>query len=145
MSQPSAPKEPVPRNDVAASLKISRELGPEYDDAIADSLAERLDHAIDARIREQLDARQLPHAQAQHHMYPSYAPPPPPPAKSGTSDTGIRLAMGIVSLALSIPLLAIGVNYGGEGIGALLAMAIVFTGVITLYLLVVGGGRGNKG
>lgn len=140
MSQPSAPNEPVPKDEVAASLKISRELGPEYDEAIADSLAERLDHTIDARIREQLDARQLPQAQAQP-MYPAYAPPPPPPpAKSGgPSDNAVRLTMGIISLALSIPLTAIGVSFGG-----VLGMAIAMAGIITMYLIVVGGVGGKK-
>lgn len=136
MSQPSAPNEPVPKDEVAASLKISRELGPEYDEAIADSLAERLDHTIDARIREQLDARQLPQAQAQP-MYPAYAPPP---AKSGgPSDNAVRLTMGIISLALSIPLTAIGVSFGG-----VLGMAIAMAGIITMYLIVVGGVGGKK-
>ncbi|GAA3741682.1 hypothetical protein HDA32_003404 [Spinactinospora alkalitolerans] len=57
----TTPAHPVPRSEIAATLQTSRELGPDYDDAVAASLAERLDHVIDTRIRErvaeEVDAR----------------------------------------------------------------------------------------
>lgn len=100
-------------------MKISRELGPDYDDAIAASLAERLDHTIDARISEQLSARQMPPA----------APHPMP-----GNDNALRLTMGIISLGVAIPLSAIGASFAG-GPGLVLA----WIGVLALFVLVVGG------
>ena len=43
------------RTELTAALRADRELGPEYDDALAASLVERIDETIDARVRHHLD------------------------------------------------------------------------------------------
>ncbi|GAA3741677.1 hypothetical protein GCM10022205_30260 [Spinactinospora alkalitolerans] len=105
-------------------MRTSRELGPDYDDAVAASLAERLDHVIDARVREHLAAR----AQS--------APPAPQRPDKGMSGNTLRLVMGILSLAFAVPISAIGGSYAG-GVG----MVLAWIGILVFYCMVVIGSR----
>ncbi|TDQ53396.1 hypothetical protein [Actinorugispora endophytica] len=110
---------PDPRNEIAASLQAGRELGPEYDDAIAASLAERLDQSIAEQVRSQLDARAA-----------SGSLPPARPAK-GVSGNTLRLVMGIVSLGVAIPLSAIAGGMGGAP-----GLLIAWIGILMVYFVV---------
>ncbi|RCG31041.1 hypothetical protein DQ384_13945 [Sphaerisporangium album] len=44
----------IPRDDVAATLAARRELGTDYEDALADALVERIGTTIDERIDAKL-------------------------------------------------------------------------------------------
>ncbi|MDH2427890.1 hypothetical protein [Sphaerisporangium sp. TRM90804] len=48
---------PIPRDDVAATLAARRELGTDYEDALADQLVDRIGRTIDERIDAKLEAR----------------------------------------------------------------------------------------
>jgi hypothetical protein len=82
--------ESFPRDDVAASLATSRELGADYDSAVADALAERLertvDQRVDARLAERLTERPVGHKQQDLKI------------------VGMRFAMAVVSMVLAVPL-----------------------------------------
>ncbi|WP_046470770.1 hypothetical protein [Allosalinactinospora lopnorensis] len=110
-------EETVPRGEVAASLRAGRELGPDYDDAIADSLAERLEHTIDERVRVQL---------ARHR--------PQPARHQGIGTNTARMILGIIALGLSVPLSAI----GGALVGPA-GLVAAWLGLITFYILTVRG------
>jgi hypothetical protein len=83
-------KSEIPREDVEAALHTRRELGPDYEPAIVDSLVERIDSAIEARVAAELERRR--------------------PARDDLSrkDHSDRaLALGIVTVVLAVPLTAI--------------------------------------
>lgn len=113
-----------PRDEIAASLQTSRELGPEYDDAVAASLAERFEQSIASQVRTQIDAR-----------IASGALPPTAPAKGVSSNT-LRLVMGIVSLGVAVPLSGIGGSMGGP-----LGLLITWVGILTIYFVVARGAK----
>ncbi|MFG2001093.1 hypothetical protein ACGFNU_18305 [Spirillospora sp. NPDC048911] len=96
----------LPRDDLTAALAARRELGPDYDDAFIESVVDRIEQTLDARMGVQ--PRPAP--------MPAYAPPPAP-QRAGTGG-GADLALAIVSLAAAIPLTAIAVV--NEGMGALI-------------------------
>jgi hypothetical protein len=76
------------RADVEAALHVRRELGTDYEPALVDAFAERIERAVEARV----DARLAEARAGRKH--------------DGDMDSK-QLALGITSLALGIPLSAI--------------------------------------
>lgn len=101
------------REDLRATIDARRDLGPDYEAALVDSFAERLDATIAARVRAEVDA---------------YGPRPKSKKKSdGGGAAMIPIALG--SMALGIPLTAIAGSYA-EGPGILLVwIAIVIINI----------------
>lgn len=104
------------RDEIATSLKTSRELGPDYDDAVASALAERLDQSIAQQVSAQIDARIASGAL---------------PQGKGVRGNTVRMVMAIVSLGVSVPLTAIGASMAGPA-----GMAVAWLGVLMLYFVV---------
>lgn len=116
---PTRPRDgtrPLVRRDVPqvgpelrASLEARRELGPEYEGELVEGFLERLDQAIDARVDSRLEQRRAA----------------APPAKGGMD--GGRLALGIVTTALGVPLTAIVTNsaHGSAALVVVIWVAIV--------------------
>lgn len=75
----------VPRDELEAALAARRELGPEYETEIANSLAERIEERLEARLRERV------------------------PVRRGTPP----LALAVISMAFAIPLLGIAAGTAG--------------------------------
>ncbi|MEV4222653.1 MULTISPECIES: hypothetical protein [unclassified Nonomuraea] len=90
------------REDLQATLDARRDLGPEYEAALVDSLVERIDATIAARVAAEL-------------QYQGVAPRKPPKHKS--SGTGI-IPVALGSMGIGIPLTAIAA--GSAGIAGLL-------------------------
>nr|WP_239647206.1 MULTISPECIES: hypothetical protein [Nocardiopsis] len=121
--QPATPR--APKDEVSAALQTSRELGPDYDDAVAASLADKLDAAIDARVREHVAAAQQPAQQRPQRM--SYDEQWKSP----------RLIVGIIAMVTAIPLTAI-----SGGIMGLGGVALAWLGLLLVYIVsVIGLGR----
>ncbi|TDE43318.1 hypothetical protein E1295_26470 [Nonomuraea mesophila] len=76
------------REDLQATLDARRDLGPDYEEALVDSFAQRLDDTIAARVRAELDRNGAP-----------------PRKKSTPGGSMIPVALG--SMAMGIPLTAI--------------------------------------
>ena len=94
----------VPREELHAALEAHRELGPAYERDVVDAFAEQLERRLDARIRKQR----------------------PMPARR---ERDKELALAIVSLVVSIPLIAIaGATVGLIGVLAV-CVAIVLVNV----------------
>lgn len=123
---PPAPSRPrvgprtVVRHDVPqvgaelrASLDARRELGPEYEGELVEGFLERLDQAIDARVDARLEQRRAA----------------APPAKGGVD--GARLALGIVTTALGVPLTAIATQFHGASI---IAFLVVWAAIVLINL-----------
>jgi hypothetical protein len=91
------------KKDLDATLRARGELGEEYEAALIESFLEkvdqRIDDAVERRVRRQLVERQMAAARDDRSAAP-------------TDSWGERFGFGIVSLVLAIPLSAIG---GGTG------------------------------
>jgi hypothetical protein len=108
----------LPRDDLAAALQARRELGPDYDAAFAESLAERLDQTIQARLAG--------------FRGPSPVPEPPSPLSSERIAAGERrlaIAVACVSLGVSIPLSGI-----AAGMHSMTALLIMWTGIVLVNM-----------
>jgi len=109
----------LPRDDLAAALQARRELGPDYDAAFAESLAERVDQTLQARLA-------------------AYQSPPPglDPMRreayehsNAAGERKVTVAIACVSLGASIPLTGI-----AAGMNSLAAMLIIWTGIVMVNL-----------
>ncbi|MFI5689272.1 hypothetical protein [Streptomyces sp. NPDC051636] len=104
------------KKELDATLQARRELGEEYESALVDSFLEkvdqRIDGAVERRVRRRLAEQQLQVARG------SRAP------KTGDS-WGERFGFGLVSLVLAIPLSAI-----GGGIAHLEGLLTAWAGIV---------------
>ncbi|MGW4912082.1 hypothetical protein [Streptomyces sp. NPDC004270] len=105
------------KKDLAATLHARRELGPEYESELADSFVEKIDQRIDGaverRLRRTLAEQQLQVARGARRG-------------KGTDSWGERFGFAIVSLVLAVPLSALGGTFGGT------------TGLVATWLGIVG-------
>jgi hypothetical protein len=86
----------LPHDELAAVLEARRELGKEYEPALVESFIERLDRAIDARVKATLAED--------------------PNRGTGAVQSAFQraqLQLGIVSVSVGIPISAIVVGKGG--------------------------------
>ncbi|MGW0829418.1 hypothetical protein [Streptomyces prunicolor] len=105
------------KKELNATLQARRELGDEYESALVDSFLEkvdqRIDGAVERRVRRQLAEQQLVVARG------SRGP------KAANDSWGERFGFGIVSLVLAIPLSAI-----GGGIAHLPGLLVAWAGIV---------------
>ncbi|MFF4270788.1 hypothetical protein [Streptomyces sp. NPDC001536] len=104
------------KKELDATLQARRELGEEYESALVDSFLEkvdqRIDGAVERRVRRQLAEQQMVVARG------SRSPKP-------TDSWGERFGFGIVSLVLAIPLSAI-----GGGVAHLPGLLVAWAGIV---------------
>ncbi|QCB22957.1 hypothetical protein E5N77_14875 [Streptomyces sp. SS52] len=117
------------KKELDATLQTRRELGEEYESALVDSFLEKVDQRIDAaverRVRRQVAEQQLTAARD------SRSPKP-------TDSFGERFGFGIVSLVLAVPLSAI-----GGGVAQLPGLLVAWAGIVGVN--VVQAARTNPG
>jgi hypothetical protein len=106
------------REQLHAAIGASRELGPEYEDAVVDSFLERVDRSIMARVDARM-AEAGPGRPVGAHP-PGSAPRRPP-------DSSLVLA--IVSLGTGIPLTAI-----AGGTSGLSGLLVAWTGIAAVNI-----------
>ena len=124
----------VPRDEVEAALLTRRELGPDYEPAIVDSLVERIDQAVAFRVQQELQNR--------HGYAPTPAPPPhpqPPQAPSPNGHSHRSLALAIISVLITVPVTAAALSDGfwGNWIFAV----VILTFVLLINVVYTNGGR----
>ncbi|RZB17338.1 hypothetical protein StrepF001_21625 [Streptomyces sp. F001] len=104
------------KKELNATLQARRELGEEYESALVDSFLEkvdqRIDGAVERRVRRQLAEQQMMVARD------SRSPKP-------TDSWGERFGFGIVSLVLAVPLSAI-----GGGVADLPGLLVAWAGIV---------------
>jgi hypothetical protein len=105
------------KKELDATLHARRELGEEYESALVESFLEkveqRLDGAVDRRVRRQLAEQQMVVARGTR-------------SPQGTTDSwGERFGFGIVSLVLAVPLSAI-----GGGVAHLPGLLVAWAGIV---------------
>lgn len=104
------------KKELDATLHARRELGEEYESALVESFLEkveqRVDGAVDRRVRRQLAEQQMVVARGAR-------------SPQGTADSwGERFGFGIVSLVLAVPLSAIG------GVAHLPGLLVAWAGIV---------------
>jgi hypothetical protein len=114
----------IPREELSATLAARHELGPEYDTALIDSLAERVEQVVKARV-----------AAVQQ------APPPPPvaPALPVTFSAAQRLAVVAISLGVAIPCTAVAGDVAG-----LAGVIATWAGIAIVNIAAAVPGRGGR-
>ena len=119
----------VSREDLHATLAARQELGEEYEPALVDALAERVERVVEARVGARLAQRGV--------GSPVAARGPGPAAPAGEVSPGARIGVAVGSLALGIPLSAIaGASAGAAG------LAIAWAGIVTVNVaFALGAGR----
>ena len=103
------------KKDLRAAVHTARELGPDYENEILDGFLQRLDQRLDAQIAVRV-RRELAAGDQR-----------PEPARSGGRAGN---AFQYVSLALAVPLSAIGAS-----LGHLPGLAIVWAGIVAVNLV----------
>jgi hypothetical protein len=107
----------IPREELRATLAARQELGPDYDAALVDSLAERVEQVVQARVAA--------------HQAAAPAPAPAAPAPSAGQAPWERITVALGSLVLAIPLTAIAGDTGGK-----FGVAVVWVGVVAVNLAI---------
>lgn len=113
------------QGEISAALRASRELGPEYDEALASSIVERIDATIEERVR--------------HHVRAEGGAKSPDRSgseKAGLPSNTVRMVLSLVLLGVSIPVTAIAAAMGGTG-----SLVLVWIGLIVFYVISVAGLR----
>ncbi|WP_405881973.1 hypothetical protein OG762_27090 [Streptomyces sp. NBC_01136] len=110
------------KKELDATLHARRELGEDYESALVESFLEkveqRLDGAVDRRVRRQLAEQQMVVARGAR-------------SPRGTSDSwGERFGFGIVSLVLAIPLSAI-----GGAFASLTGVLVAWAGIVGINVV----------
>ncbi len=104
------------KRELDATLHARRDLGEEYESALVDSFLEkvdqRIDGAVERRVRRQLAEQQMQTARDSR-------------APRVTDSWGERFGFGIVSLVLAVPLSAI-----GGGVARLPGLLIAWAGIV---------------
>lgn len=110
----------VPKDEITAALRTSRELGPDYDEAVAASLTQNIDQNLDERIRARIaEERDVSER--------------PDPATVRT-DRGRNTAIGVTaffSLLFGAPASVAMVQTAG-----ILGLALMWSGIVALNLIV---------
>ncbi|GLW51743.1 hypothetical protein Stsp02_74040 [Streptomyces sp. NBRC 14336] len=104
------------KKELDATLHARRELGDEYESALVDSFLEkvdqRIDTAVERRVRRQMAEQQMVAARDARSPKP-------------TDSFGERFGFGIVSLVLAIPLSGI-----GGGVAHLPGLLVAWAGIV---------------
>lgn len=117
------------KKELNATLQARRELGDEYESALVDSFMEKVDQRIDGAVERRL-RRQL----AEQQMVAARGARSP----KATDSFGERFGFGIVSLVLAVPLSAI-----GAGTAHLPGLLVSWIGIVGVN--VVQAARTNPG
>jgi hypothetical protein len=118
------------RDDITAAAAAHRELGRDYDGAVAEGLIERIGEEIDRRVDARLGLAGHPApapAAGLHFPAPGLQPPPAPVAKPAA---GRSVSVGSVVLALG----SMGIGIGAAG--TVLSLDNGSAGAIWLVLVI---------
>ncbi|MCU1673464.1 MAG: hypothetical protein JWN77_1577 [Frankiales bacterium] len=102
---------PVQPDDLVVSLAVRKDLGPQHDEAVIGEFLDRVGEAIDQRVDARMKAVPLP-------------------ADSPASSSGL----GIVSLALGIPITAIALHGPESDAVGLVATVVAWAGIAAVNL-----------
>ena len=121
------------RDEIAAAGAAHRELGPGYDDAVAEGLVERIGIEIDKRVDARLaqyNGQPAPHVPPAQHTAP-----PPPRSPGGQVSPAARPPWSVVVLALGSMLMGVFASaavLNSHGSGSVVALVWIVIGIINV-------------
>src|SRR5262245_53611738 len=122
------------RDEITAAAAAHRELGPHYDEAVAESLVERIGEEIDRRVDARLGAAPAPSSSRRPELKRPAAQPEPRPAGRG-NVAAVVLALGSMGIGIGVAatVLNSGSSQGSNGGAFVLVMVIwIVIGVINV-------------
>lgn len=143
------------REEIAASVAAHAELGPRYEDAVAEGLVERIgaeiDKRVDARLRgmghygghplsmpepRQVPVHPAPSPVAQVPQPPPLPQPPSPaasvPARRGAGATVASVILAIGSMGLGVGATAVVVSNMHATVGAVIAIVAIWFAIMVI-------------
>ncbi len=141
------------RDEISASVAAHAELGPRYDDAVAEGLVERIGAEIDRRIDARLYGQADPGQQAQprngqppgYQGSPAYqgpvAPAPvrpvavPPPAPAPSRASGLSgMVLGLGSMGLGVGATSVVVSHNAGGVPDVLMVLLIWVMIAVINI-----------
>jgi len=134
------------RDEISASVAAHAELGPRYDDAVAEGLVERIGDEIDKRIDARLGGQAGPGLQQQNGQPPAYRGPvapapvrpaaaPPPPAQAPSRGSGLSgMILGLGSMGLGVGATAVVVSHHVDGVAAVLMVLLIWVMIAVINI-----------
>jgi hypothetical protein len=127
------------RDEITAAAAAHRELGPQYDEAVAESLIDRIGDEIDRRVDARMGQGQ-PSASARREFHrpgrpgrPALPPEPAQPAAPARmSAASVVLALGSMGIGIGVAGTILPVANGGSGGEWLVALIWIIIGVINV-------------
>ena len=128
------------RDEIAAAGAAHRELGPGYDDAVAEGLVERIGNEIDKRVDARLaqyGGQPAPYAPPAQHSAPAaqHSAPPAQRSPGGQVSPAARPPWSVVVLALGSMLMGVFASaavLNSHGSGAVVALVWIVIGIINI-------------
>lgn len=123
------------RDEITAAAAAHRELGPQYDEAVAESLIDRIGEEIDRRVDARMGHSQPSASARREFRRPAPAPEPHSPAVPAAparmSAASVILALGSMGIGIGVAGTVLPVAHGGGGFW-LVALIWVIIGVINV-------------
>jgi hypothetical protein len=124
------------RDEITAAAAAHRELGPQYDEAVAESLIDRIGEEIDRRVDARMGQGQ-PSASARREFRRPAPPPEPhspaaPAAPPRLSAASVVLALGSMGIGIGVAGTVLPVANGDGGGFWLVALIWIIIGVINV-------------
>jgi hypothetical protein len=128
------PMDQTARDEITAAAAAHRELGPQYDDAVAESLIDRIGDEIDRRVDARLGPGQQSRPARRRDPRPPVAPPEAHPPVARNSAATVLLALGSMGLGVGVAAVVLSpASQAGSGGGFwLVALIWVVIGVINV-------------
>ena len=136
------------REEIAASVAAHAELGPRYEDAVAEGLVERIGAEIDKRVDARLRGMGnygSQHSAARQPARPAPPPapqaPPPVPQPSATESYPARRSAGATVAALLLAFGSMGLGVGATAVvainmhatlGAVICIVVVWIAIMAI-------------
>lgn len=102
----------ISREDIEATLEVRRERGAQLEPALVDSMANK----IEATVRRRFEAEVAERKRSE---------------QASRAGMGGRIAVGVVSLVMGVPITAIALTEGG-----LIALLIAWTGIALVNIAI---------
>jgi hypothetical protein len=124
------------RDEITAAAAAHRELGPQYDEAVAESLIDRIGEEIDRRVDARMGQSQPSASARRDFRRPDRPAPPPEPAQPAgparMSAGSVVLALGSMGIGIGVAGTILPVANGGSGGEWLVALIWIIIGVINV-------------
>jgi hypothetical protein len=112
------------RSEITASVGAHRDLGPGYDEAVAEGLVERIGEEIDRRVDARLGVRQAP------PTAPASAPAPPPAQhqpRTGPGAASVFMTLG--SIGCGVGATAVATALGKNAASQVLMVLLIWVAI----------------